>query len=179
MINSLGIPTIGFGTTNTREGSKAQKPCPCGYYGDGTAKCHCTEDQISKYQKKISGPLLDRIDMVLDVPPLPKKVLLNQQSDSTQSSETIRLRVLDCYNRQLKRQGKLNDQLNTDEIDNLIVLSADNKQLLENVIDRLHLSARAYHRILKVARTIADLDHADHVQQQHLIEAIGYRRHNG
>ncbi|HIM58944.1 MAG TPA: ATP-dependent protease [Gammaproteobacteria bacterium] len=157
----------------------AMNPCPCGYYGDGTSKCHCTEDQISRYQKKISGPLLDRIDMVLEVPPLPKKVLLSQQSDSAESSETIRLRVLDCYNRQLKRQGKLNDQLSTDEIDNLIVLNADNKQLLENVIDRLHLSARAYHRILKVARTIADLDHADSVEQQHLIEAIGYRRHNG
>ena len=157
----------------------AMNPCPCGYYGDGTTKCHCTEDQISKYQIKISGPLLDRIDMILEVPPLPKDVLLGQHDEQTENSETIRVRVLDCYNRQLKRQGKLNDQLDTDEVDRLIVLNKENKQLLERVIDQLHLSARAYHRILKVARTIADLDHAETVEQQHLIEAIGYRRHNG
>jgi magnesium chelatase family protein len=128
---------------------------------------------------KISGPLLDRIDMVLDVPPLPKEMLLSQQNNDIENSETIRARVLDCYNRQLQRQGKLNDQLNTAEVDNLIVLNTDNRQLLESVIDKLHLSARAYHRILKVARTIADLDHSQAVEQQHLIEAVGYRRHNG
>ncbi|HIB31157.1 MAG TPA: hypothetical protein EYO25_04140, partial [Candidatus Thioglobus sp.] len=115
----------------------------------------------------------------LDVPPLPKEMLLSQQNNDIENSETIRARVLDCYNRQLQRQGKLNDQLNTAEVDNLIVLNTDNKQLLESVIDKLHLSARAYHRILKVARTIADLDHSQAVEQQHLIEAIGYRRHNG
>ena len=157
----------------------AMNPCPCGYFGDGTSKCHCTEDQVNKYQMKISGPLLDRIDMVLDVPPLPKEMLLSQQNNDIENSETIRARVLDCYNRQLQRQGKLNDQLNTAEVDNLIVLNTDNRQLLESVIDKLHLSARAYHRILKVARTIADLDHSQAVEQQHLIEAIGYRRHNG
>ncbi|CAC9530633.1 AAA+ ATPase superfamily protein YifB/ComM, associated with DNA recombination [uncultured Gammaproteobacteria bacterium] len=107
--------------------------------------------------------------MVLDVPPLLKEVLLSQQNENIENSETIRARVLDCYNRQLQRQGKLNDQLNTDEVDKLIVLNADNKQL----------SARAYHRILKVTRTIADLDHSQVVEQQYLIEVIGYRRHNG
>ena len=76
---------------------------------------------------KISGPLLDSIDMVLDVPPLPKELLLSQQNDDIENSETIRARVLDCYNRQLQRQGKLNDQLNTAEVDNLIVLNTDNK----------------------------------------------------
>lgn len=157
----------------------AMNPCPCGYYGDGTVKCHCTDDQISKYQAKISGPLLDRIDMVLEVPPLPKEVLLGQKNEAIENSETIRARVLDCYNMQLNRQGKLNDRLSSDEVDRLIILNKDNRQLLESVIDKLHLSARAYHRILKVARTIADLDHAQTIEQQHLIEAIGYRRHNG
>ena len=157
----------------------AMNPCPCGYFGDGTSKCHCTEDQISKYHVKISGPLLDRIDMVLEVPPLPKEVMLSQKNEQIESSETIRARVLDCYNMQINRQGKLNDRLNPDEVDDLIVLNKDNRQLLESVIDKLHLSARAYHRILKVARTIADLDHAQAVEQRHLIEAIGYRRHNG
>ena len=157
----------------------AMNPCPCGYFGDGTSKCHCTEDQISKYHVKISGPLLDRIDMVLEVPPLPKEVMLSQKNEQIENSETIRARVLDCYNMQINRQGKLNDRLNPDEVDDLIVLNKDNRQLLESVIDKLHLSARAYHRILKVARTIADLDHAQAVEQRHLIEAIGYRRHNG
>ncbi|MBC8494061.1 MAG: YifB family Mg chelatase-like AAA ATPase [Candidatus Thioglobus sp.] len=157
----------------------AMNPCPCGYYGDGTSKCHCTEDQINKYRTKISGPLLDRIDMILEVPPLPTEALLAQQDQLIENSETIRARVLDCYNRQLERQGKLNDQLNTDELERLVILSDKNKQLLEGVIDQLHLSARAYHRILKVARTIADLDQAEQVTQQHLIEAISYRRHNG
>lgn len=157
----------------------AMNPCPCGYHGDGTSKCHCTQDQIHKYQLKISGPLLDRIDMVLDVPPLPKKILLDQKNKPIENSETIRNRVLDCYNVQLNRQGKSNDRLSPDEVDDLVVLDKNNRQLLESVIDKLHLSARAYHRILKVARTIADLDHAHAVEQQHLIEAIGYRRHNG
>jgi magnesium chelatase family protein len=79
----------------------------------------------------------------------------------------------------MARQGKLNDKLDTDEINKLVVLNKANKQLLERVIDKLHLSARAYHRILKVAKTIADLENTDTVTQQHLIEAISYRRHNG
>ena len=109
---------------------------------------------------------------------------MSQKNEQIESSETIRVRVLDCYNIQINRQviytkGKLNDRLSPDEVDNLIVLNKENRQLLESVIDKLHLSARAYHRILKVARTIADLDHAQAVEQRHLIEAIGYRRHNG
>ncbi len=176
VINSLGIPTIGFGTVNTRNGNKAMKLCPCGYYGDGTAKCHCTQDQISKYKNKISGPLLDRIDMVLTVPPLPKEALFEQTNSSVESSEVIRKRVLRAYNRQIKRQGKTNDKLNPDELDEFILLDENNKHLLEIAIDKFHLSARAYHRILKVARTIADLDNADTVNIQHLTEAISYRR---
>jgi magnesium chelatase family protein len=156
----------------------AMNPCPCGYYGDGTSKCHCTEDQIDKYKNKISGPLLDRIDMVLTVPPLPKKDLLNQENSSAESSEIIRKRVLKVYNKQIKRQGKTNDKLTPDEIDKLIKLDKANKQLLELAIDKFHLSARAYHRILKVARTIADLDDLETVNTQHLTEAISYRRHN-
>ncbi|WP_369178289.1 ATP-binding protein [Candidatus Thiodubiliella endoseptemdiera] len=178
MINSLGIPTIGFGTVNTRNGNKAMKLCPCGYYGDGTSKCHCTEDQIDRYKNKISGPLLDRIDMVLTVPPLPKEALLEQTNSSAESSEVIRERVLKAYNKQIKRQGKINDKLIPDKIDKLIKLDKDNKQLLEMAIDKFNLSARAYHRILKVARTIADLDNSDSVNTQHLTEVISYRRSN-
>ncbi len=156
----------------------AMNPCPCGHFGDGTAKCHCTEDQIDKYHSKISGPLLDRIDMVLDVPPLPKEILLDQSSVKTENSETIRARVLSAYNKQLDRQGKSNDQLTPDEVEKIVSLNKENIQLLEDVIDKLQLSARAFHRVLKVARTIADIDDSEVVNKQHLIEAIGYRRHN-
>ena len=154
----------------------AMNPCPCGFYGNGTSKCHCTADQIDKYKNKISGPLLDRIDMVLSVPPLPKKDLLNQENSDAESSEVIRQRVLKAYNKQIDRQGKTNDKLSPDEIDKLIKLDRVNKQLLAMAIDKFHLSARAYHRILKVARTIADLDNSDRVNTQHLTEAISYRR---
>ncbi|MBE8190350.1 MAG: YifB family Mg chelatase-like AAA ATPase, partial [Candidatus Thioglobus sp.] len=154
----------------------AMNPCPCGYYGDGTAKCHCTGDQIQRYKNKISGPLLDRIDMVLTVPPLPKETLLNQASGVEEASEVIRQRVDEAHNIQLGRQGKSNDKLGADEIEKLVPLSKDNRQLLSSVIDKLSLSARGYHRILKVARTIADLAGSQPVEKSHLIEAVGYRR---
>ncbi|CAC9449642.1 AAA+ ATPase superfamily protein YifB/ComM, associated with DNA recombination [uncultured Gammaproteobacteria bacterium] len=154
----------------------AMNPCPCGYYGDGTAKCHCTEDQIDRYKNKISGPLLDRIDMVLTVPPLPKGTLLSQNSEDAESSRTIRQRVIKAYNIQLARQGKSNDKLTPDEVEKLVPLTKENRQLLSSVIDKLALSARGYHRILKVARTIADLARDEKVGKPHLIEAISYRR---
>ncbi len=153
----------------------SMNPCPCGFYGDGTDKCHCTEDQIYKYKNKISGPLLDRIDMVLNVPPLSKKDLLSQENTNAESSKIIRQRVLKAYNKQIQRQNKTNDKLNPSEIDTLIKLDKNNKRLLANAIDKFHLSARAHHRILKVARTIADLDNSDSVNIQHLSEAISYR----
>lgn len=154
----------------------AMNPCPCGFYGDGTNKCHCTSDQIDRYKSKISGPLFDRIDMVLVVPPLPKEILLNQTKENTECSEIVRNRVIKAHNIQQTRQGKSNDKLSPDEIDKLIPLSQENKHLLEIAIDKFHLSARAYHRILKVARTIADLANDKIVDKPHFIEAIGYRR---
>ncbi|SMN10663.1 MG(2+) CHELATASE FAMILY PROTEIN / ComM-related protein [uncultured Candidatus Thioglobus sp.] len=154
----------------------AMNPCPCGFYGDGTAKCHCTADQIDKYKNKISGPLLDRIDMVLSVPPLPKEVLLEKNTNDAENSETIRKRVINAHNAQLQRQGKFNDNLAADEIEELVELNQENKAILSAAIDKFSLSARAYHRILKVARTIADLDNSDTVNTQHLTEAISYRR---
>lgn len=154
----------------------AMNPCPCGFYGNGTSKCHCTADQIHKYKNKISGPLLDRIDMVLSVPPLPKKALLNQNTTTQENSKTIRQRVVKAHNIQFDRQGKSNDGLTPDEIEKLIPLNKDNKQLLSSVIDKFNLSARGYYRTLKVAQTIADLAGDEAVDKPHLIEAIGYRR---
>jgi len=157
----------------------AMNPCPCGYFGDGSQRCHCTEDQVSKYRSKISGPLLDRIDMVLELPPLPKELLLpSENEEAVENSESIRERVLNAYNTQLERQGKANDRLRSDEVDKLLQLDSDDRRLLEMMIEKLSLSARAYYRTIKVARTIADLDKSAKIQRAHLIEAVGYHRFN-
>jgi magnesium chelatase family protein len=157
----------------------AMNPCPCGYFGDGSQKCHCTEDQVSKYRSKISGPLLDRIDMVLELPPLPKELLLPSENEvGIENSESIRERVLNAYNTQLERQGKANDRLLSDEVDKLLQLNGDDRRLLETMIEKLSLSARAYYRTIKVARTIADLDKSAKIQRAHLIEAVSYHRFN-
>jgi len=157
----------------------AMNPCPCGYFGDGSQKCHCTEDQVSKYRSKISGPLLDRIDMVLELPPLPKELLLpSEGKESIENSKSIRKRVLSAYNTQLERQGKANDRLLSNEVDKLLQLDSDDRRLLETMIEKLSLSARAYYRTIKVARTIADLDKSVKIQRAHLIEAVSYHRFN-
>ncbi len=156
----------------------AMNPCPCGFYGNGSSKCHCTADQIDRYKNKISGPLLDRIDMVLTLPPLPKEALLNQNINHAENSDSIRKRVIKAHDVQLKRQGKSNDKLAADEVEKLVPLNKNSQLLFSSMIDKLNLSARGYHRILKVARTIADLDNSDTVNKPHLVEAIGYRRFN-
>jgi magnesium chelatase family protein len=157
----------------------AMNPCPCGYFGDGSQRCHCTEDQVSKYHSKISGPLLDRIDMVLELPPLPKELLLPSESEEgIENSERIRVRVLNAYNTQLERQGKANDRLLSDEVDKLLQLGGNDRRFLEMMIEKLSLSARAYYRTIKVARTIADLDKSAKIQKAHLIEAVSYHRFN-
>jgi len=157
----------------------AMNPCPCGYFGDGSQRCHCTEDQVSKYRSKISGPLLDRIDMVLELPPLPKELLLPSESEEgIENSERIRVRVLNAYNTQLERQGKANDRLLSDEVDKLLQLGGNDRRFLEMMIEKLSLSARAYYRTIKVARTIADLDKSAKIQKAHLIEAVSYHRFN-
>ena len=157
----------------------AMNPCPCGYLGDRRRTCSCTEDQIQKYRAKISGPLLDRIDMVLEVPPLDAKELLSEVSknkNSAQSGEQMRLRVIKAHERQQKRQGKANDLLSVNELKDYVVLNNEDKEMLAQAIKRLALSARAYYRILKMARSIADLAGAEQVSRANLSEAIGYRR---
>ncbi len=159
----------------------AMNPCPCGYLGDRRRTCCCTEDQIQKYRAKISGPLLDRIDIVLEVPPLDAEELLGESEvsknkNSTQSAEQMRLRVIEAHKRQQKRQGKANDLLSVNELKDHVVLNYQDKEMLAKAIKHLALSARAYYRILKMARSIADLDGMQQVNRGHLSEAIGYRR---
>ena len=152
----------------------AMNPCPCGYAGDASGRCHCSHQQIERYRDRISGPLLDRIDLHLSVPTLPKSAL-SQKDPHNEPSATVLRRVVNARQIQLKRQQKPNRELNTSELEQHCKLSADNQKLLETAMEKLNLSARAYHRIIKVARTIADLDGTSEIAQPHLSEAISYR----
>lgn len=150
----------------------AMNPCPCGYMG--SQRCRCTPDQIRRYRMKISGPLLDRIDLQIQVPPLPKGQLTAEHQPG-ESSESVRQRVINARNRQIDRCNKINADLNSSELKSACKLTAEQRKWLDSSIDRLKLSARAYHRTLKVARTIADLEQCNDIQDNHLSEALGYR----
>ncbi|HMK14285.1 MAG TPA: YifB family Mg chelatase-like AAA ATPase [Burkholderiales bacterium] len=152
----------------------AMNPCPCGYLGHFSGKCKCTPDQVVRYRGKISGPLLDRIDIQIEVPAVPEEDLTRQASG--EPSSVIRARVEAAYQQQLARQGKPNAQLATKEIDRICLPDVQGLELLKQAISRLSLSARAYHRILKVARSIADLAEAPHITAAHVAEAVQYRR---
>jgi len=154
----------------------AMNPCPCGYLGDASGRCHCTSEQIARYRAKISGPLLDRIDMHLEVPRIAHEVLRKGAMGGEESSATIRVRVIDARNIALARSGKANSALTAKEVKQYCVLSEAGHQLLEKAMTKFGLSHRAYHRILKLALTIADLDHANHIAIKHLSEAISYRK---
>ena len=152
----------------------AMNPCPCGYLGHYLNKCRCTPDQISRYRSKISGPLLDRIDLQIEVPAVPQLELVKARKG--ESSDAIRERTERAFQVQLKRQGKPNAKLGPKEIDDVCKPDAASEELLKNAIQRMGLSARAYHRVLKVARTIADLAASEHIATGHIAEAIQYRK---
>ena len=154
----------------------SMNPCPCGYLGDRSGRCHCTIDQVQRYRSRISGPLLDRIDMHIEVPSVAREVLLDQNRSRSDTSRAVQARVQSAYQRQLDRAGKSNGQLNNREVERFCRLSESDLNLLESAIERLGLSARAMHRILKVARTVADLSGNDTIETPHLSEAISYRR---
>ena len=156
-------------------GKKATRPCPCGYYGDPSGRCRCTPDKVNHYRARISGPLLDRIDMHIEVPPVPRELLLDQTARAGESSAPVQERVETARARQITRSGCANTTLNNKQIEETCRLDEAGRQLLEQAIDRLGFSARAYHRVLKVARTIADLAAEEMIRPAHVAEAVRYR----
>lgn len=153
-------------------------PCPCGYLLDSTNKCHCSNHDIKRYQKRLSGPLLDRIDLHLFVSKV-KSEELDCVNINTESSESIRQRVATARNRQNKRYNgmgaKLNNQLSVQQIKKFCAIDDQSRQILSRATDQLDLSARAYFKILKVARTIADLEGCEQISPSHILEALQYR----
>ncbi len=152
----------------------AMNPCFCGLLGHFSRKCTCTPAQISRYRQRISGPFLDRIDLQVEVPALPPGELRGRANG--EPSVSIRARVSEARQRQLARQGKPNSELTSREVEQFATPSEEGVRLLERAIERLQLSGRAYHRVLKITRTIADLACAERIATDHIGEAIQYRR---
>ena len=149
-------------------------PCPCGHCGDRSGRCRCTPERIARYRGRVSGPLADRIDIKLEVP-APRDAELVTPAAS-ESSAAVAGRVGRAHQVQLLRQGKPNALLGTREIDRHCATGREAGELLRHALARLLLSARAYHRVLRVARTIADLAGAATIAPEHVAEAIQYRR---
>ncbi|WP_151810662.1 YifB family Mg chelatase-like AAA ATPase [Acinetobacter bereziniae] len=151
----------------------AMNPCPCGYAFNQDSRCQCSAESIKRYQSRISGPLLDRIDLHIDVPPLKAQEL--QDTTPVEDSATVRERVLQAFHFQIQRQGGLNHALSPKQLEKYVVLDETSQKMIEMAQQRLNLSARAYHRILRVSRTIADLAQSEQIQSTHLTEALSYR----
>lgn len=152
----------------------AMNPCPGGC--DSIQQCSCSTEQLSRYKNRLSAPFLDRIDIQIELPRLKNTELLHQKVQSQETSQQVRYRVSQARKRQLKRQNCLNSQLNNQQIEHHCVLDQVTQTLLSQAIDKLKLSARSYHRLLKLARTIADLRELENISMECISEAIIYRR---
>lgn len=150
----------------------AYNPCPCGFYGDNEKECICTISEIKKYHKKLSGPLMDRIDIKLNVPRLKSEEVFKDNSINFHKIKEV---ILELKEKQIKRQGKFNSELNLKEIKEFCKLEFEAERLIQKSIDSLKLSLRSIHKIIKVARTIADLENKDKIGKDHIGEAIQYR----
>jgi len=154
----------------------AMNPCPCGYYGDNSGKCHCSVEKVLRYRHKISGPLLDRIDMHVEVPRLDNVNELSKADHQAENSGTIKQRVEQSRYRQTQRSGKCNAHMSVGEVNRFCKLDDNSRDFLAASIEKLNLSNRAYHRILRLSRTIADMQDKTDIEIPHLAEAINYRR---
>jgi magnesium chelatase family protein len=153
----------------------AMNPCPCGWAGDVSGRCRCSGESIARYRARLSGPLLDRIDLHVEVPRLPA-AQLRPDAPAGESSAQVRGRVEGARAIAAQRAGKPNAHMSQAETETCCRLSPPDQALLERAIESLQLSARSMHRILRVARTIADLAGSADIATAHLTEAIGYRR---
>jgi magnesium chelatase family protein len=155
----------------------AMNPCPCGLSGDDSGRCHCSAEQIQRYRNRVSGPLLDRIDIQVEVL-RPKTSILNASTNNIENSAKVRDRVIETREIQIQRAGKPNALLDNSELTRFCHINGETLHLLEHAAEQLCLSPRACHRILKVSRTIADLDQAQAIGSEHVAEAIAFRRLN-
>ena len=155
----------------------AMNPCPCGYRGDPKRQCKCNPMQVERYTARISGPLLDRLDIHIEVPPVPFRQLSDQTTGTT--SDQMKAAVLSAREVQYQRFGKsslrLNGRMTPSQIRKHCKLESDAESLLKSAMEEMGLSARAHDKILRIGRTIADLEHSDKIQANHLSEAINYR----
>ncbi|MGB4420460.1 MAG: YifB family Mg chelatase-like AAA ATPase [Candidatus Saccharimonadales bacterium] len=158
-----------------------RNPCPCGYYGDLTKECNCTQSQIINYQKKISGPIMDRIDLTINVPKVPSRdILLNKSLNNYQQENALKIiaNAIEIQNNRYNNCLKYNSSLTNNDIKNTIRLSHEVKSMLCQAIEKLSLSMRSYFKIIKIARTIADLDNRIDIETSDIAEALQYRQIN-
>jgi magnesium chelatase family protein len=156
----------------------AMNPCPCGYWGDSEKSCICSEDQVKRYRQKLSGPFLDRIDLQVEVSRVNPQQLIQASTTNTpqtETSTTIRQRVTQARDRQYKRSKELNAKLSAKTLKSIVSLDAQCQKIAEQAMIKMNLSGRAYHRLLKVCLTLADLENSDQIQAHHMAEALSYR----
>lgn len=152
----------------------AMNPCPCGYLGHPVKPCRCTPESVARYRSKISGPLLDRIDLTIEVPSLSAAELMQQEAG--ESSAVVLARVIAARDKQYARQGKVNAALSVSELDTSARIQKEAQEALGSLLEKLSLSARSFHRIMRTARTIADLSGDDTVNRSHILRAAALRR---